>query len=313
MDLDNLTKNIISILEDSGFTLSRIQGATEMSFDLVARLDEVLILAKIVPGKDLISKRSSSEMKLLANILGASPVIFIPSSRSSVHRDGVLYISYGIPMMTMNSLSDHLTEGIPPMVYHGPGGHYVSVDGNELRSRREAMGISLGTIANEIGVSRRAVQMYESGMGVDLETALRLEKFLNIELILPLDPFSKSDQLQEIRDGISRLKEMGNEVFDHLGDIGMEVIPTSRCPFDALARTGNDLLMTSIGDRGMDLAKLGGTLSDISKITGTESFLIATGPVRGRNIGGTPVLSVKDVVETDNIDDLLDMIRKRKK
>jgi predicted transcriptional regulator len=48
-------------------------------------------------------------------------------------------------------------------------------------------------------------------------------------------------------------------------------------------------------------------------VTGNESFLVATGPVRGRSIGGTPVLSVKDVKGTGDIDELLDLIRKRRK
>ena len=199
------------------------------------------------------------------------------------------------------------------MVYNGPGGHYVSIDGNDIRNRREAMGLSLGTIANEIGVSRRAVQMYESGMGIELETALKLEDLLKIELIQPLDPFSRGEDLDEIREGICKTSDLGNDVFDHLGSIGMEVIPTSRCPFDALALTKSDLLMTSIGTKGMDLIRMGGTLSGLTKVTGNESFMVATGPVKGRNIAGTPVLSVNDVMETDHIDELLDKIRKRKR
>jgi putative transcriptional regulator len=240
-------------------------------------------------------------------------MIIIPSSRNLREQDGVLYLAGGIPVMTMNTLRDHLIEEIPPMVYYNSGGHFVALDGNRMRDTRESMGISLGSLSKSIGVSRRAIQMYESGMGVDLETALRIEEILRSNLVLPLDPFSRSEELEGIRDSMSVDEGDCRDVVDHLGSLGMEVIRTSKCPFDVLARRDRDLLMASIGAEERSLRDAGTVLSSLTMVTGNESFLVATGPVRGRSIGGTPVLSVKDVKGTDDIDELLDLIRKRRK
>ncbi len=313
MDLKSMMRSTVEILERSGFILSQIKGPSEMSFDLVARRDDDLILIKLIKDKEELRSQSTGEMKVLARVLSASPILLMPSSRSSTFRDGVLYVSHGIPLMTLNTLFDHFVEEVPPFVYYCSGGHFVTVEGNRIRDLRECHGISLGALANEIGVSRRAIQMYESGMGVDLEMALKIEEVMGVELIVPLDPFSRSGSLEEIRDNISGLDVHPNDVLDHLNSIGMEVIPTARCPFDALARSREDLVMTSIDPSEREIRMLGSTLSEITRVTGNESFLVATGRIKGRNIGGTPLLTVDDVKKVDCIGDLLELIRNRKK
>ena len=313
MDLLSMMRSTVEILERSSFILSQIKVPSEMSFDLVARRDKDLVLIKLIRDKEELRSQSTGEMKVLARVLSASPILLIPSSRSSTFRDGVLYVSHGIPLMTLNTLFDHLVEEVPPFVYYCSGGHFVTVEGNRIRDIRERHGISLGALANEIGVSRRAIQMYESGMGVDLEMALKIEEVMGVELIIPLDPFSRNGPLEEIRESISGLDVHPNDVLEHLNSIGMEVIPTTRCPFDALARSGEDLVMTSIDPSEREIRMLGSTLSEITRVTGNESFLVATGPIKGRNIGGTPLLTVDDVKKVDTIEDLLELIRNRRK
>jgi putative transcriptional regulator len=313
MDMNEVTRWTIQVLERTDFIISRIQGISEMSFDLAARRDDLLLLIKIIKDRNSLRSDVASEMKVLAGVLTASPLILIPSIRGSMEQDGVLYISYGIPLMTINTLKDHLVEEVPPMVYYSSGGHFVTLDGPRMRELRDSTGISLGSLSKQIGVSRRAVQMYESGMGVDLETALKIEDALGIQLVLPLDPFSRGEELQEIRDTMSKDDSECMEVLDHLNSIGMEVIRTTRCPFDALARRDRDLLMTSIGCEDRSLKEIGSALSSLTMVTGNESFLVATGPVKGRSIGGTPLLSVRDVKKTEDIDQLLDLIRDRRR
>lgn len=311
MDLVELRRSTVGILERSDFSLSTISGPPEMSFDLVARRDDTLLILRTITSRDQIRSRASSELKVLAGVLSGSPMIIHPSRTDPNYQDGVLYIIMGIPLMTINTLREYLVEDVPPMVYYSSGGHFVSINGNLLRESREAQGISIGALANAIGVSRRAVQMYENGMGVDIEMALRLEDTMGRELILPLDPFSKGEELERIREEMSLKNGPNKEILDHLDSIGMEVIPTIGCPFDALARHGDDLLLTSIGCNNDEIHNIGRTLSRITRVTGNESFLVATRAVKGRNIGGTPVLSVKDVKKAESTEDLIEMIRRR--
>jgi putative transcriptional regulator len=185
------------------------------------------------------------------------------------------------------------------------------MDGVLMRRRRESLNISLGAMSESVGVSRRAIQMYESGMGADMEIALRIEKILKVPLILPLDPFSHSEDLQSIRDGLDNFEGMKKEVLEHLDSIGMEVVPAQRCPFDALARSDEELLLTSVGEGSGGMKHRAGSLSSISKITGGDPVMVVSDAINTRKIGPTPVLKVSEVKSADNIQELIRLIRKR--
>src|SRR5438067_1998522 len=68
------------------------------------------------------------------------------------------------------------------------------LDAARLRRIREERGLSLGDLAQAAGVSRRAIGMYEDGMGAMVEVAMRLEEFLDETLALPTNPF-RSDAM----------------------------------------------------------------------------------------------------------------------
>ena len=74
---------------------------------------------------------------------------------------------------------------IPPLVYASPGGLYVNIDGEALRDLREKRSMSLGDLGQVLGVSRRTISKYESGMGTTLDVAIRIEEFFNTGVVNP--------------------------------------------------------------------------------------------------------------------------------
>jgi len=295
MDMKALSEWTLEILRRADFEAAGIRSTRSMNFDLVARRDDLLTLIKLMEDRRKFSTRDSSDMRYLSRVLSASPLLLVPSPQGDL-QDGVLSLSHGIPTMTLATLKEHLIEDVPPMVYTSSGGHYVALDGERMRRARERSGISLGALAKDVGVSRRAI-----------------EEALKVTLILPLDPFSRSEELDEIRDSMSRGEGLSSEVLEHLDRIGMEVIPTPKCPFDALTRAEGEMFMTSIGDPGASINRLGTTLSNISRVTGNESFIVTTGPVKARNIAGTPLISAREVKDSRDINELVDLIRHRRK
>ncbi len=299
------------VLDRAGFILSEVKGGGVSSFDLVSRRDDdILVMKVLVPGREMI-KPWANEMIALSRVLEASPLILTPSSRSSVHRDGVLYIKLGVPLMTFNTFFDHLIERVPPMIYYGSSGFFVSLDGELMNKKRSEMGISLGAMADKIGVSRKAVQMYENGMGADIEVALRIESVLDTQLILPLDPFSYSDELQSIREGYDILDGMKKQVFEHLDALGMEIVPTQKCPFDALARLKVDIFLTSVNGTDGILKNRLDELKSVGRVTGADPLLIVPDEKRKKEINGLPVLGISELKAADDIDELITLIRER--
>src|SRR5207244_9802827 len=83
-----------------------------------------------------------------------------------------------------------LEEGVPPFLFSAPGGLYAHLDTEALRRLREEREVSLGTLADIAGVTRRTIQMYLEGMSATMDGAMRLEEFLQESLVLPVDPFA---------------------------------------------------------------------------------------------------------------------------
>ncbi|MGA1849066.1 MAG: transcriptional regulator [Thermoplasmatota archaeon] len=311
MTKDDLQKDIGTILDRAGFYTSEFKGQGTLSFNIVSRRDDLILLIKVLSRKEELSRPMANDILSLARVLKASPILVHPSSGQSPFQDGVLYIRYGIPLMTFNTLFDHLIEEVPPMVYHGPGGFFVSLDAPLLKRLREERRYSLGNLAESLGVSRKSIQLYEAGMGADIEVALGMESFLKVPLILPLDPFSYSEELQAIREGFGDMDSVKKEVFTHLDSLGMEVVATLKCPFDALARDVKELLLTTIGPPSSRLVSRAENLSRVRSVTGGDSVLVVPGSVSAKNIKGTPVLRLSELTKARNVEELIALIRER--
>ncbi len=310
MNRSRMLEVIVAILNKAGFTTSRTVQPGKNVFDLISRRDEDLLLLKALTSSDGIDRPGSNELKVLGTTLSAAPVLIIPSSKNGQYQDGVLYLRYGITLITLGTFYQYLAEEVPPLVFFTHGGHCVAINGDLMRFRRESLDLSLGAMAGIAGVSRKAIQMYEGGMGCDIDVAIRLERALGVALIRPLDPFRCSTSLQQIRDRLDLLDGNKREILEHLKALGMEVIPTISCPFDALARKESSLLLTSVG-LGPDLSGRGKALSDISRVTGRESVLLIRGSPRKLNIEGTPVLGVKELKRYPDLEKVLELIRER--
>ncbi|MDG6225164.1 MAG: helix-turn-helix domain-containing protein [Candidatus Thermoplasmatota archaeon] len=309
MMFEDLHEALEGTFAASGFMYAKIND--DKGTEFFARKDNRLLVISALERPKTLDRASASRLRTLSSVLTASPVLVTASSKGSQYQDGVLYVKFGIPLLTIGTLHEHLVDGRPPMVFFGPGRHYVYIDPDLLRSVREERGLSLGALSELLGVSRRAIQMYEGGMGVDLEIALELERILDSCLIQPLDPFSRSERLDIVREQLDAVDGLRKDVFLHLDSMGLEVIPATACPFDAIARDRDSILMTRVESDGRILKQRGLALSRISRITGERSLIIVRDCVNRKNIGGTAVVRVSELKRTDAAEDLIRIIEER--
>src|SRR5512136_774512 len=244
---EELIRNIREILAKGGFFLSDPHNIRSISFDIVARRDKQLLIIKGLTNIDSLSAEDAEQLRVLAKALDGSPLVVGLHSGAGKLDDGILYSRFGIPIISEATFLEHMLEGVPPFVYAAPGGLYVRLDGDHIRQIRQERNISLGTLADAAGVSRKAIQMYESGMGAMIEIAARIEEFLNEPIVVPLDPFSYTAEVAKTLRSFDQFRGLNREVFEMLDTIGYSVVPTVRCPFDALAREDDVLLLTGIG------------------------------------------------------------------
>lgn len=229
----NAISETIEVFREAGFETSQPCDVEPSSFELAARREERLVLLKFLRNISEVEEAGFGEMKRISHHLAGSPLVVAERSGSEAMRPGVVYRRHGVLSVSHQTLADYLIEGFPPLAFVGPGGLYVRIDGPLLGRARQARGLSLGDVANHLGVSRRTVQKYErEGMATTVEKALRLEEFLQAEVTRPQDLLEPEPSPGPPPPPLSDPRLL------RLRSLGFEVHPAARAPFDAVLRTG---------------------------------------------------------------------------
>ena len=310
---DELTKNIRETLAKSGFFLSDPHNVRSISFDVIARRDKQLLIIKALTNIDSLSGEDADQLRTLATALSGSPMVIGLHSSAGKLEDGILYSRFGVPIMSEVTFEEHVLEGVPPFVYAAPGGLYVRLDGDLIRQIREQRNISLGTLAEAAGVSRKAIQMYESGMGAMIDIAAKIEEFLNEPIVVPLNPFSYNLDVAKTLRTFDKFEGLNRDVFEMLKELGYSVVPTIRCPFDALASDEELLLLTGIGADPMMIERKARIVGNISRVTEKKSVIFIQQKTSLKEIEGTPLITKDELRKADDADDVLELILQRER
>ena len=174
MDRTALLEHVRDVLFRGGFYVSELYSMHSTGFDLIARRDDTLLIIKVLTNIDSLSENVSKELQTLSFLLKASPILIGEKNGVNTLEDDVVYFRFGIQAITLETLKNHILEGIPVKIYAGPGGLYVNLDQEKLQKIRRDRNISLGSFARQVHVSRRTIQMYEEGMNARIEIASRI-------------------------------------------------------------------------------------------------------------------------------------------
>jgi len=310
---EELISRIRETLGKSGFFVSDPHNIRSISFDIIARRDKELLIIKALSNIDSLSSDDAEELRILASALTGSPMVIGLHSSSGKLDGGILYSRFGIPIISEETFHEHMLEGVPPFVYAAPGGLYVRLDGETLKRIRQEKNISLGMLAEIAGVSRKAIQMYESGMGAMIEIAAKIEEYLNEPIVMPLNPFSYTKEMARTLRTFDDFKGLNRDVFEMLREIGYSVVPTIRCPFDALASEEDVLLLTGIEDNPTMTARKARVVGNISRVTEKKSVIFVRQETSIEAIDGTPLITKDELRRADDVDDVLELILQREK
>ncbi|MBU0624216.1 MAG: transcriptional regulator [Candidatus Thermoplasmatota archaeon] len=308
-----LISRIRETLGKCGFFVSDPHNIRSISFDVIARRDKELLIIKALSNIDSLSSDDAEELRILASALIGNPMVIGLHTSSGKLDGGILYSRFGIPIISEETFHEHMLEGVPPFVYAAPGGLYVRLDGESLKRIRQEKNISLGMLAEIAGVSRKAIQLYESGMGAMIEIAAKIEEYLNEPIVVPLNPFSYTKEMARTLRTFDDFKGLNRDVFEMLKEIGYSVVPTIRCPFDALASEEDVLLLTGIEDNPTMTARKERIVGNISRVTEKKSVIFVRQETSIEAIDGTPLITKDELRRADDADDVLELILQREK
>jgi len=300
--------NIENLLTSQGFKTSDIYD--QGSFDIVARKNLLILLLKTFINIDSINEHNAHEMKQLANIFLASPIIIGEKSRNGLLEEGVIYERYDIPAIGFETLKNMILYNEYPEILADRGGYFVKIDGNVIKQYREEYSMSLKDLASLAHVSRATMYKYENGIvRANTETAMILEEILNTKVTLDIDLLKQPQQKEEIK--------FSDDVND-LSKLGYGVLSTNKSPFDAVAKMKSSdkdsPLMANVEKNRNEktLKRMAIPLKDLSMVTTSEPVFIINNDKIKESIGTVPVIKSWELKEFENSKELLKMIREKK-
>ena len=315
MEKQELIDSIIETLKKGGFevAISRVQ----CSFDIVARRNLIVLIIKALVNLDTFSEEHAWDLKILSKALKATPLVVGAKTKIGLVENSTVYTRHGINCISLDTLEDLFIEGNPPLVYADRGGFFVEIDGSLIREERERRGMSIGHLADLIGVSKSSIYEFENvNKRINIESVLKIEKELDVGITKPIYIIKVTDkkELDDLAEkSIDKAKsDLEKIVLGDLSDRGFEVFPTKRTPFNALLKE-REILITGITNITTNLfEKKAEIVASISEITEKDAMFVVDAKRIKKNIKGVPILTQKEIKSSKDVEDILDLVHERK-
>lgn len=289
-----------SILKKAGFQVSERCVARPSCFDLVARREEQLALMKMYVNIGNVSIGDASELQRISECLSATPFFICNENRRKPLEDDTVYSRYNVFTITLKTLEDTALHGRYPLVEAGPGGYYVRLDGKEIRERRQKLGLSIGKLADMIGISRRTLYGYEKDMAkASVSVAYNLEWTLGVPVVKSIDIFQSNSQKKGFLAAAKRIitkHRFLQKVLNKFAQINFKVSYIRRAPFDFIAQSLDEPLNIIGGvpdEKERNIDQRTEEIVSISKVVDAQPIFITDGQqIPNNNI---PLICHKDL------------------
>lgn len=279
-----------SVLKTAGFQVSEKCSARPSCFCLAARKGAQLALLKVQPDLGNISQRDAWELKTISSCFLGTSLFVSDKTREKPLEDDTVYTRYNIYALTPKTLENVVSRGMLPLMEAGPGGCFVQLDEDAVRKRRQKLGLSVGKLAEQMGISRRTLYGYERGMGkASVSAAYNLEWILGIPVVKPIDIFQTVPSDNSFFAAAKRMfvkNRFLRIVLQRLAQCHFNVAPTMRAPFDFIAQSPESQLNIIGGvacTEEKDLDQRTNEILSISEIVKAQPMFVTDGKLVPNN------------------------------
>ncbi|MEM2142017.1 MAG: transcriptional regulator [Candidatus Thorarchaeota archaeon] len=313
---NQLLEQVKTELADAGFLVSSDCDVRPSCFDIVARKDDQLVLVKVLANVGALTNQDASALKRVAGFFNAVPLVIGNKTQRGQLEDNTVYKRYGITTITTSILRRVLRSDELPMEYVQRGGRFVTIDSVKLRETRTVRRMTKEDLAECVNVSARAILAYEKNeIDVSVEVAERLEKVLETDLIIPIDPLRASlPDNSPLDSNVPQEEELSyieRKVTDFLGQLGMTVLWTNRAPFHIAARERGPPILSGIGSiRNPGFQRRTEILKSVSEVTESDAVLIVEDQ-DGPEMTDLPVVYQQELEEIDEPTELKRILSER--
>jgi predicted transcriptional regulator len=208
------------------------------------------LLIKIIENIDNIKSTFVHELKLLASLLSALPILLAKQNRRDSLQDNVIYNRKDLIAINLRTFENVIQYPMLPMAIAKKGGFFYDLDGKKMVTLKEEKNLSRKEIAEHLEVTPKAISQYEkSEMRASADHTKKLEFLLGESIIKPMNFI---ETVKEFRQEPLRLEKnlerkttlkvhnfmcMINEIVE---DAGFKTFWTRNSPYDLFVYQENE-------------------------------------------------------------------------
>lgn len=184
-------EKVVEILQRDNYRVFQtIPCDIDFCFELLA--DHTLqqnptLLIKIIENIDNIKSAFIQELKLLASLLSALPILLASDNRRDPLQDNVIYNRKDLIAINLRTFENIIKYPILPLAIAKKGGFFYDLDGQKMITLREKINLSRKEIAEHLEVTPKAISQYEkSEMRASADHTKKLEGLLGESIIKPM-------------------------------------------------------------------------------------------------------------------------------
>lgn len=244
-------------LKDAGFTVSQICRSRPSCFDIAARKKDHLIFVKVQPDIGCISPNDSMELRIISESFSAASLLISEETREKPLEDDTVYSRFNVMAVTLKTFENIVLRNTLPLIQAGPGGYYVEIDGEVIKRRRQELGLSVGDVAEKVGISRRTLYGYERGMTkASVIAAYRLLCTLGVPVAKPVNIFETPKKGKPLKVKARRMiagNKLMRKILKKLAKYN--IVAVKKAPFDFVITVPEE-----------DMRIIGGVAEDEEKV-----------------------------------------------
>jgi len=291
-------------------------------FDMIAKKDNTLLLIKVLVNIDSYSQVCAKELKKVAKMVNAVPIIIAEKGRNFIISDNIVYERFNIPVVNLKTFINYLSRKEKLLVYSKKGKNVIYINAEKMKKLREKTELSMSELAKKVNVTKKTIYFIEKeGKGSE-NVVRKIEDYFNENLALEIDLINWKFDEQIKEDIIQEKTENSNniliKVYKSLKEKGLECYTLKKTPADILSmperekeKLGDELIACKLKEGFYNKKKLK-MFKKFSEFCTLKKFILAKDRMRKiDNIMGIAVVDLKEIEEISDFPELVEIIEDR--